>query len=107
LEAAQIERPLCKCHSVPMYRAGKRGWQCAVIARAAERRYREAHPERRSHSDGSWEAANPEKVRENRRRYKERLRSLGLCVTCRKPAISQTYCWDCLNYLEEYRGLRI
>ena len=52
------ERPLCKCHGEPMFRAGtygagKQRWRCRLTAS----------------SPAAWKRKNPEKVRVHRRRH--------------------------------------
>lgn len=39
-------------------------------------------------------------------RYYQR-KDEGRCVKCGELALSETRCWDCLNKLEEHRGISI
>lgn len=49
------------------------------------RKYEQTSPKRKiTHSAGG------------RRRYYLR-RDAGICVKCKKPLLSEVYCWDCLN----------
>jgi len=81
------ERPLCRCHGVPMVRNGVRAesqrWRCRVVTERRREQWREAR----------------------RRRYwaaKDR----GVCTRCGAPLLSDAYCWDCLDQMEVTRWHR-
>ena len=87
-----MDRPLCKCHGVPMMRNsyqknGKQKWACS--------RKRSAYS-KRSYEDRWRELL---KVR-----YAER-KTAGNCTRCNQPALSETLCWKCLSELEARRAL--
>jgi len=68
---ANDERPLCKCHDLPMYREGAHRWQCAVTTRERNRRYREKNNELILEKQRNHREANRDKYREERRLYYE------------------------------------
>lgn len=109
--AEDVERPLCRCHGVPMLKdghwRGRQKWQCGVMERARQAVLyaQPEHAERKSVEmrDNWWHHGGKERARA---RYDKR-KDDGLCVKCGQPTLSETQCWDCLNYGEEYRAVHI
>ena len=104
-----LERPLCKCHGEPMvkdgHERGRQKWQCRVVERARQARlYTDPRyvTKKCAHQREQWPHSEARDVK--LARYQER-KARGLCTKCGAPGLSETLCWDCLNYQEEYSAL--
>lgn len=75
------DRPLCKCHGVPMVSPTR--WRCAIKARECDRRYKRTHPDRDAklrEPRRRWRDANREKISQNNmRRIRVGGLYLGMC----------------------------
>lgn len=105
-DSQTIERPLCKCHGLPMskdgFYRGVQKWQCGVFERERQKLL---------YSDPEYAAKRKVQVREYWRNgggrekalalYYER-KAQGLCTKCGEPGLSESLCWSCLNNREEY-----
>lgn len=103
-----MDRPLCRCHGEPMLKdghmRGRQKWQCGVLERQRQRDLyaKPAHAARkRAESVENWRNGGAER---RRAQYLDR-KSRGVCTKCQQPALSDAYCWDHLNYLEEHHAL--
>ncbi len=90
-----IERPLCKCHGLPMtrnsyQRNGNIKWACKIVRRTYSKRFYE-------------EGGGRERMRTE---YEQRVHD-EVCVRCKGPLTSDRLCWKCLNYLEQNARYRI
>jgi len=64
-------RKLCKCHGLPMHKAGHNGFCCSVKANERHKTYRLRHPDRAYEYTKKYLAGK-----------KARAEALGVCVHC-------------------------
>jgi hypothetical protein len=85
------------------FRDGRQAWQCRVKERARQA-VLYADPDfaekKRAEQRARWPAER------TRGRYYER-KDRGVCVKCQGPLLSETLCWNCLNYFEAQSYLRM
>lgn len=73
------ERPLCECHGEPQYwrrdpsRTGGGRWQCSVLIRAMNARWREKNRDKVRELNRRYREENPEKIRAAKIRCYENL----------------------------------
>jgi hypothetical protein len=61
------------------------------------------YPERNREQSRRWAAENFTHVHQKRLQRYYDLRDAGLCITCKKPRLSESRCWNCLNQKEQAR----
>ena len=82
---------------------GRQKWQCGVKERARQK-VLYADPVFREHKLAQLRANSTERAQA---RYYAR-KEAGVCTRCAdNPILSETLCWDCLNYMEEIRAISI
>lgn len=97
------DAPPCECHGEPKLKHGG----CRIKGREYAAKYYVKHREEKRIREREYLSTH----REERRIYlvnrRVGLALEGLCQNCSQVAISETYCWDCLNKKEERRTLAI